>query len=73
MKPRRNERCPIHRFIFLLWPGTRPEKAQTNLVGRGACRRPSLERIPGTPVTGIDAEAAEPEDCRPGQEMSHLS
>lgn len=72
MRLRRNEFCPIHKSLSCCGREFIP-KARTIRLGVQRIEDPHHPmRIPGTAFTGRDAEAAEPEDCRAGQEVCNL-
>src|ERR1700685_1174601 len=63
MRLRRNEYCPLHRSLILLWPRNNTKRKQTHNCqdGRKARRRTSSPKgLSGTPLPRRDARAAEP-------------
>ena len=59
-------------FLVLLWPGANAKANEIAAWRSPRRRRASSERIPRTPVTGRNAETAEAQDRRAGQEMRSL-
>jgi hypothetical protein len=72
MRLRRNEYCPIHEYIELLWARTHAQ-SQADQAGDAADRRSAPpERVSRTPFTGRNPEVAQPKNYLAGQEMRDL-